>query len=142
MRDLSPPTICHMWVVLMVTHREAASCFTKICKVSKKHHKNRKKLHQEFLKVTVSQSCNRATNFWLYAKSWDLHVRTKHLCILTSFEVFLLLYVSHISLVRFFLLLLLSLANVTCLRKINLLVFFLLSFFILVPQREFFTTFL
>ena len=28
---------CHYWVVLMVTHRETASCFTKICKVSRKN---------------------------------------------------------------------------------------------------------
>ena len=29
-------SMCASWVVLMVTHRETANCFTKICKVSRK----------------------------------------------------------------------------------------------------------
>ena len=33
--------------------------------------------HLEFLKVTVSLSCNRAQFLWLCAKSWDLHAQTK-----------------------------------------------------------------
>ena len=31
----------------------------------------------EFLKVTVSRSCDRAKIVWLCAKSWDLYVKTK-----------------------------------------------------------------
>ena len=42
----------------------------------------------EFLKVMVSQSCDRQKKFWFCPKSWDLYVQTKNLCILTSFTVF------------------------------------------------------
>ena len=42
----------------------------------------------EILKVTVSWSCDRAKNFWLCTKSWDLDAQTKKLFILTSFTFF------------------------------------------------------
>ena len=42
----------------------------------------------EFLKVTVSRSCDHAKIFRLCAKSGDLDAQTKNLCILTSFYTF------------------------------------------------------
>ena len=42
----------------------------------------------EFLRVTVSRSCDRAKDFWVCVKSWDLYAQTKNFCTLTSFTVF------------------------------------------------------
>ena len=46
----------------------------------------------EFLKVTFSRSCDRARIFWLRAKSWNLKVQTKNLCIFTSLTVFFFMF--------------------------------------------------
>ena len=48
----------------------------------------RLRFNSEFLKVTVSWTCDHAKFFWLCAKSCDLHAQTNNLCILTSFTVF------------------------------------------------------
>ena len=54
-------------------------------------------LKSEFLKVTVSRSCDRAKNFWLCAKSWDMHTQPENLCIKTTFTFFTLFF-KHIKL--------------------------------------------
>ena len=46
----------------------------------------------EFLKVTVSRSCDGAKFVLLCAKSGDVHGQTKNLCILTFFVVVFLIF--------------------------------------------------
>ena len=59
----------------------------------------------EFLKVTVSRSCDRAKFVWLCSKSWDLYAQTKNLCSLTSFTVFFFMfYIYHVIFCEIFVL--------------------------------------
>ena len=56
-------------------------------------------LNAEFLKVTVSRSCNRTNFSWVCAKPWELYVQPKNVCIFTFFlQFFFMIYTYFVTL--------------------------------------------